>query len=158
MFALRSLCMALFCSLILGHHAHAQSGASSASQALAAKISNACITNWEDPACMAALSDNVIVLASDYASKLKDVGYGEDVLEALKQGCAAATAANTQEVPAEAMRSAMTECANLIASISEQSGIKPDQSLYQLLTYPILCYEGNSLCSVFELQLDAFSG
>lgn len=155
---LRILFVAVFCFLTMGSQAEAQSGASSASQALAAKISQMCIDSWVEPACMASLSDNVTVLASDYAAKLKEVGYGDDVLEALKQGCAAATAASSQEVPAEAMRSAMTQCANLIADISKQSGVKPDQSLYQLLTYPILCYQEDPLCSVFELQLDAFAG
>ncbi len=154
----RIICVAFFCFFIMSYQAEAQSGASSASQALAAKISNNCIDSWSDPACMAALSDNVTVLASDYAARLKNAGYDDSVLEALKQGCAAATAASTQDVPVEAMRSALTECANLIVDINDQSGIKPDQSLYQLLTYPLLCYQEDPLCTVFELQLDAFAG
>ncbi len=115
-------------------------------------IAQKCSGSWEAQDCLKVLSQSTLVLASNYGADLKEQG-NENAAENLKQHCAAATAATRMEVPADAMRSAMTECANIIFDISQKTGVKPDQSHYQLLVYPVMCLSGDANCPAVEKGL-----
>ena len=118
----------------------------------AQKIASTCPGSWEQQTCLEAVSESNITLASNYAETLNNAGKSGQ-LEPLKQLCAASTAATEGEYPPAAMSSAFTECANGIYDISEQSGIKPDQSNYQLLIAAILCLNKDPQCGVLERSM-----
>jgi hypothetical protein len=144
--------VALLIQLAFIFPAAAQGSPSKISQQYASRVSGACLGNWESQACLKAVSESSLAMVSRYAETLKSRG-GSSALETLKQKCAASTAAITQNIPANAMRSAYTECANAIYDISEQTGVKPDQSHYQLLVGPVLCLSKDRRCSAIEQGL-----
>lgn len=118
----------------------------------AKKIASICPGSWEHQNCLEAVSASNITLASNYAQALDDAGKSNQ-LEPLKQLCAASTAATKGEYPPEAMNSAFTECANGIYDISRKSGVKPDQSNYQLLVAAILCLNKDPQCQMLEKSM-----
>ncbi|NCC21570.1 MAG: hypothetical protein EOM26_03810 [Alphaproteobacteria bacterium] len=118
-------------------------------------IAQQCIGNWESQACISILAQSNLVLAANYAEKLEKRGQ-KKATEAVKEHCAAATAATQQDVPAYAMRSAMTECANAIYDISRATKVEPDQSHYQLLVYPTMCLSEDQQCPAIEAGLEDY--
>ncbi len=124
-------------------------------QKYAAGVASACVGNWQSQPCLKASSEAAMALTAKYMASLNQTGKTTQA-ETIKQHCAAATAAMTEQVPADAMRSAYTECANMIYDVSEQTGIKPDQSLYQLLVAPVLCLSGDQRCSMIEQGLASY--
>lgn len=122
----------------------------------ARSIAKACPGNWEAQGCLSTVSASNMDLAVDYMTKLDAAGK-KDAVEEAKQLCAASTAATKGEYPAYAMQSAFTECANGIYDISEKTGVKPDQSHYQLLVGAVLCLSKAKECSVMEQQMQAYA-
>lgn len=118
----------------------------------AKKIASICPGSWEKQSCLEAVSESNITLAGNYAQSLDNTGNSAQI-EPLKQLCAASTAATKGEYPAEAMNSAFTECANGIYDISQQSGVAPDQSNYQLLVAAILCLSKDPQCALLERSM-----
>lgn len=116
-----------------------------------------CPSAWQSKGCIVAMANSNLTLASVYAELLQNGGQS-DSTNALKEHCAASTAAIQVEVPAYAMKSAMTECANTITDISEATGITPDPTHYQLLIGGIFCLEdGNANCPAVEEGLKRLS-
>lgn len=108
-----------------------------------------CVGAWQNQKCMSALSSSTLTMASLYAEALEKSGH-KDAQDPLMQNCAAATAATKVEVPAYAMKSAMTTCANAIYDITESTKIKPNLTHFQLLVEPIFCLGGDERCGKFE--------
>ena len=97
-------------------------------------------------------------MAVKYAGMLEARGK-KDSIEELKQVCAAATVTEEdvgEDVPAYAFQSAYTECANGIYDISEKTGVKPDQSHYQLIVGAVLCLSNAPQCKVLEGQMQKY--
>lgn len=117
-------------------------------------ISKTCPGAWTQAACLKALSSSNHDLAVNYAQSVQNAGKTEAV-EAIKQSCAASTAATQQDYPAKAMQSAFTECANGIYDISQKTGVNPDPTSYQLLVGSILCLSGAPQCAALEQQMRA---
>jgi hypothetical protein len=115
----------------------------------AKQVSRACPGKWEAQPCLKAVSESTLVLASNYAANLQQKGHPKQV-EMIKEHCAAATAARQGEFPANAMRSAFVECANTIVDTTDQTGVAPDASHYQLLVGPVLCLDGDRRCAFIE--------
>jgi hypothetical protein len=113
-----------------------------------------CVGSWQSQNCMKALSSSALTLASLYAEKLEKAGH-KDAQDPLLQNCAAATAATKVEVPAYAMKSALTTCANAIYDITESTKIKPNLTHFQLLVEPIYCLGGDPRCEKLEEILRA---
>ncbi len=123
----------------------------------AGDIARACIGNWENEACLKATSQAAMVLISNYGSKLQQSGHKSSA-EPLKQECAASTAATQEDnIPAYAMKSAYTVCANKIADISGKTGVSPDLSYYQLLVASVICMDKKPNCATFEGALKRFA-
>ena len=123
---------------------------------LAGNVASACIgNNWESQNCLRNVSEGVLYMAADYAARLQHAGQPNGI-ETLKQKCAAATAATQQEVPAYAMESALTTCANSVYTVTQQTGVSPDPDLYQLVIAPILCLKGDERCKGIERQLGQY--
>ncbi len=114
-------------------------------------VSDQCVGRWETQACMKALSEASLSMASYYAERLSKSG-NQKQMEPLKQGCAASTAAIKVKVPAYAMKSALTECANTVSDIVEKTGVQPDISLYQILIAGVLCIGKDQQCAGLESQ------
>jgi hypothetical protein len=121
----------------------------------AGKIAGACLDHWEAPSCLSAVSESNMALLSNYGAALQNGGYAAEA-EQLKQHCAATTAASQETVPAYAMRSALTECANTITDISGKTGVQPDPSHYQLLLAPLLCLSADPRCAPIAEQMKAY--
>lgn len=117
-------------------------------------IAQKCPGSWNRQACLAALSNSVMSMASQYAEALQNTG-NETSLEPLKEHCAAATAATKIEVPVYAMVSAMTECVNAVYDISEATQVKPHLMHYRLTIDTIFCLKGEPQCLSLEKQLIA---
>lgn len=120
----------------------------------ARRVASVCPGNWNSQECMKVVSGSTLVMVANYMKALDEAGKKTEV-ETIKQNCAAATAATQQEVPAYAMLSANTTCANMIYDVSEQTGVVPDQSHYQLLVGPILCMNADRRCPPIEQELAA---
>lgn len=122
----------------------------------AGQVAQSCPGTWENAACLNATSQAALVLISQFASDLQNAGH-EDVTETLKQECAASTAATQKDdIPAYAMKSAYTVCANKIYDISSQTGVKPDPSYYQIMVGTVLCMSNDPQCKIIEDGLDKF--
>lgn len=137
---------------LFGNYVHAQS-APAPSPAVAKEIKNikaACIpARWETPDCLKTMGESNLVLASSYAESLKKDGKTKEA-DQIVQHCAASTAAREQEVPAYAMKSAMTECANTIGDIAQATEITPDLTHYQLFFAGVLCLSQSPECTMVE--------
>lgn len=120
-------------------------------------IRDACIPRWDGQGCMKSLSALNMETASFYAESLDASGRADSdsQLETLKEHCAASTAALKVDVPAYAMQSAMTECVNTISDIVDETTVKPDVSMYQLMVGAILCLGKDTKCNFIEGQLKA---
>lgn len=129
--------------------------ASAISEHNARVMAPACVNKWETQECLRATSQSALEMAATYAEKLDKAGH-KDALEVLKDQCAAATAATRGQYPAYAMTSAYTECANIIVDISDETGINPDQSHYQLLVGAVLCLTKDPRCRVIEQGLNKY--
>ncbi len=121
----------------------------------ASRIANVCLGHWEMPSCLGVVSDSNMVLLSNYGEVLQKGGHNDEA-EQLKQHCAATTAASQQAVPAYAMHSALTECANTIADIAGKTSMQPDPSHYQLLIAPLLCLGTDPRCAGIESQMQSY--
>ncbi len=111
-----------------------------------------CVSDWEKESCLKELSSVSMSMATNYASKL-DAANKKDAMETLKQHCAASTAALKISVPAYAMKSALTECINNVFDISAATLIKPDLTLYQLMTSSVMCLGKEPSCKNIEERL-----
>lgn len=121
-----------------------------------ASIAAACPRDWESEPCLKATSQAAMVLISQYGASLQQGGY-EDAMEPLKQECAASTAATQQDgIPAYAMKSAYTVCANKIGEIAESTGVKPDPSYFQLIFATIICMDKQPQCERMEESIVNF--
>lgn len=119
----------------------------------ARSVANTCLGGqWEKQACLKAVSQNNLIMASEYAGALKEAGKAQEA-EFIKETCAASTAAAQEEFPAYAMRSAFTECVNAIPSAANATGILPDQSQFQLLVAAIQCLDKGEACTAIEQSL-----
>tara|TARA_B100001989_G_scaffold250218_1_gene226916 strand:- start:90 stop:731 length:642 start_codon:yes stop_codon:yes gene_type:complete len=115
-------------------------------------LAQKCPNTWTSQKCLAALAESNKTLISVYAGDLDENGF-KDQLTPLKEHCAASTAASKIEVPAYAMKSAMTECANTIYDISEATQVKPFLSHYQVLVTSIFCLSDDPRCAPLENTL-----
>lgn len=111
-----------------------------------------CVNKWQGQACMVALSSLNMTLTTTYAQALNIAGKNSS-MERLKQNCAASTAALKIDVPAYAMRSAMTQCVNSMVDLSDRTSILPDPSLSQLAVGAILCMDKKPSCAAIENAL-----
>lgn len=134
----------------------AQATPSATSLQYARSIAQACLADWTAQKCLSAVSDSNLVLLSNYGADFQNRKM-ESSAETLKQHCAATTAANQQTVPAYAMHSALTECANTITDLSDQTGVRPDPSHYQLLIAPLLCLGADPSCAQITEQMRAYA-
>jgi hypothetical protein len=133
---------------------HAQEP-SAETQLFAKTLSNSCLKQWETSKCLTNISQATLILAANYAGDLESNGM-IGAVEQIKQNCAAATAGTKGNYPAYAMKSAFTECANIIYDVSEQTNIKPDLSFYQLLVSSIMCLNKDRSCPAIEQGLNAY--
>ena len=121
----------------------------------ASQIASSCPGQWDGQICLKAVSEATMVMASTYGEVLQEQKHDASA-ENLKQHCAAATAASQGVYPAEAMRSAFTECANTMSDISNDTQIMPDPSLYQLLVGAVLCLDKDKTCANVESGLKQY--
>lgn len=119
-------------------------------------VARSCVGNWESQECLAAVSRSALDLAARYAEELSNAGH-DFAIELIKEHCAAGTAAAEGEYPAYAMKSAWTECANIMSDISEATGLNPSTSHYQLLVGPVLCLDKDMRCKSVERGLSRFT-
>jgi len=119
----------------------------------ARNVANTCLGGkWESQPCLKAVSQNNLVMASEYSDVLGRSGKAQEA-EFVKQKCAASTAASKEQFPAYAMRSAFTECVNAIPSVASATGVVPDQSQFQLLVAAIQCLDKTDACAAIEQSL-----
>lgn len=119
----------------------------------AGRAARACLNGrWEEQACLKAISENTLVMASNYGAALQGRGKNK-ASETLKEHCAAATAATKGEYPAYAMRSAYVECANKVYDLTESTKMSPDLSQYQLLVGAVQCLDKSRACKGVESGL-----
>jgi hypothetical protein len=129
---------------------------SSAATSFAKRLARECVGNkWTQPGCLKMVSQNNLVMTSNYMAALQEANKRSHV-ETVKQHCAASTAANKGEYPANAMRSAFVECVNIIADTASATGVKPDQSQFQLLVGAVQCLDKNQACSAIEQALSRY--
>lgn len=144
------------CGLVMPLSAYAQMGGAAQSSKAANKharsVAGKCLGQWKQQSCLKVVSRSALVMASNYGGRLQKQGHNQAVGK-IKNRCAAATAATRRDYKAETMRSAYAECANAILEVSNATGLKPDQSHYQLLVGPVLCIKGDRRCSAIERGL-----
>lgn len=134
----------------------AESQPSSTATDFAARVAKACVgQKWEQQPCLKAVSENNIVMASNYMADLKEANK-ESHSEMVKEHCAASTAATKGEYPANAMRSAYVECVNFIVDTANATGMVPDQSQFQLLVGAVQCLDKTKACSSIEQALKRY--
>lgn len=129
-----------------------QGGETKSARELAGMMAQTCPGSWKSGACLKNISESVLYLAAGYAADLQKSGNSQ-AIETLKQKCAAATAATSQDVPAYALESALTECVNNIYGIQQDTGVNPDADLYQLAVVSTLCLKNDPKCKGLENQL-----
>lgn len=117
-------------------------------------IHESCVQNWGDQSCMQSISATSKDMLEAYAVALEKSGHKAQV-ETVKNQCAATTAAAKTKVPAYAMKSALTECANTISDVVAEVTVQPDLVLYQLLVGSIFCLGKEEPCPVFEKGISA---
>lgn len=111
-----------------------------------------CLGTWSSQKCMQILSSSAMALTKDYAYSLNKGGQTTH-LEPLRQNCAASTAATRVDVSPKVQRSAIGTCVNHIATVYEQTNIRPHPDLYQLLAGAVFCFDKNSACVIVEQGL-----
>ncbi|MDB5490233.1 MAG: hypothetical protein JWO78_82 [Micavibrio sp.] len=111
-----------------------------------------CPGKWDSAECLSVLSTSNLAMASNFGAALKNKGLETDA-EQVKQHCAASTAAQKQAYPGYAMKSAFIECANLIADITQKTGVQPDLSQYQLMVGATMCLDNDIRCAGIAEQL-----
>lgn len=155
-YAIKSMILATLVAFVFTPVAHAQQKRPSKTAVQhAAAVSQICPKAWSGQACLATMSESNLVMAANYAATLQEKGH-KDAAEEIKEHCAAATAATRGEYPAYAMRSAFVDCANTIVDTSNDTGITPDQSHYQLLVGAVFCLDGDRRCSIIEQGLKKY--
>ncbi|MBL4803602.1 MAG: hypothetical protein JKY71_01955 [Alphaproteobacteria bacterium] len=133
-----------------------ESQPSSTATSFAQRIAQACVSGkWEQQPCLKAVSENNLVMASNYIAALDEAGKKQQG-EMVKQKCAASTAATKGEYPANAMRSAYVECVNHVVDTVKATGMLPDQSQYQLLVGAVQCLDKATACSAIEQGLSRY--
>lgn len=120
----------------------------------ARRIAGVCPDQWETQNCLRTISESNLVLAATYMEDLQTQGY-DQASDKIEQHCAASTAATQGTYPVYAIKSAFTECANMIYDVSEETDVLPDQSHYQLLVGPVLCLHNDRRCNAIEQGLYA---
>lgn len=115
-------------------------------------VAVSCVGQWRTASCIQAMGKSNKDLVINYASALNAKG-AKAALDILKQGCAAATVAEKNNMPSKAFASAYNECSNTIYDLSSRTNTLPDQSHYQLLVAGALCMDGDSRCGQFEAQM-----
>lgn len=151
MFCIRKLIIAVTVFYVVAFPVQAQT-VSPDSMTHARNIANVCPNAWDSEACLKAVSESNLVMVSNYGAVLQEKKL-EAQAETLKQHCAASTAAREQVYPAYAMKSAFTECANIISDLVDQTKIRPDVDHYQLLVVPVLCLSQDARCVPLEKAL-----
>jgi len=150
-----------FCFFVTSIPVHAQTAAQQGGvpQAVSSQIisiQKSCLpSRWQTPDCLKAMGESNLIMASNYAEALQN-GDHKPAADELLQHCAASTAAREQEVPAYAMTSAMTECANTMGEIAQNTGIRPDPTHFQLFIAGVLCLSQNLQCAALEKGIAAF--
>jgi len=114
-----------------------------------------CIGKWENQDCIKELSSIAMDTTTNYA-ELLDAANKKSSMEPLKQHCAASTAALKMSVPAYAIKSAITECVNIIADINDKTAVKPNLNLYQLMVSSVMCLDKKPSCKEIETKLSSF--
>lgn len=137
--------------------AHAAGGASEEALASAQLLGEYCPGQWESASCLKAVSQSNLVMVSNYGGALQESGKAQ-AAEQIKQHCAASTAGTEGDYPAYAMKSAFIECANTISTVSEQTGMTPDLSHYQLLVGATMCLDKAAGCANIEQTLRQHAG
>ncbi|MCF8495284.1 MAG: hypothetical protein K9G62_01305 [Alphaproteobacteria bacterium] len=121
----------------------------------ARKVAQACPGQWEDHACSVTVSQAAKYMVIKYAEDLDKRGL-KNAVEYLKDHCAASTVIDQTDVPAYAVKSAFTECANGIVDIANEAKVKPDPSYMELFGGAIWCMENKQpVCGEIERQLMA---
>ena len=120
-------------------------------------LANRCVGSWESQPCLEMLAAVSMNVTAHYAQSLKNGGHEHD-MEDLKQSCAASTAAMQQDVPAYAMKSAMTECANKISDINDDTQISPNVNHYQMIVIGVMCLGEDPSCAMLEKQITSMAG
>lgn len=133
----------------------AQAAADPMAVKFARQVVQVCPGAWDKPDCLTILSHSNYMMLANYGAALQENNQAA-AAENLKQHCAAATAHREQAFPAYAMRSAFVECANTISDISDQTGLRPHQDLYQLLVLPVYCLDGHATCPMIEKSLQRY--
>lgn len=121
----------------------------------AQQVARTCTGAWTKPDCLTILSHSNYMMLANYGAVLQESNQMA-AAENLKQHCAAATAHREEAFPAYAMRSAFVECANTISDIVDQTGVLPNQDLYQLLLLPVYCLDGHATCPMIEMSLKRY--
>lgn len=121
----------------------------------AKNVANSCLGKWDSALCIKAMGASNKDLAINYAETLNAQGQKAS-LDAIKNGCAAATVDEKGEFPASAFASAYSECINTIYDITTKTNVLPDQSHYQLLVAGGLCLNADPRCAMFEQQMKAW--
>jgi hypothetical protein len=111
-----------------------------------------CPQKWETQECLSTVSKISLGMAEAYEVSLKEAGHDAFIPE-MKNLCAASTAASQGEYPANAMRSAFTECANGLYDLSQKTGIKPHEQAYPFLVMAVICLSGDEQCAMLEANL-----
>ena len=142
---------------ILTMPAQAGSGVSADGMAAARLVGAHCPGQWEAPACLKAVSQSNLTMVSNYGEALHN-GRKAQAAEQVKEHCAASTAATEGNYPAYAMKSAFIECANTITTITEQTGMTPDLSQFQLLVGAAMCLDKGAGCAGIETTLSQLAG
>lgn len=111
-----------------------------------------CPGRWDSAECLSVISSSNLAMASNFGAALKNKGLDADA-EQVKQHCAASTAAQKQAFPGYAMKSAFIECANLVADVSQKTGVQPDLGQYQLMVGATMCLDNDIRCAGIAEQL-----
>lgn len=148
--------LAIFCATVMGMTMAAQpSQAQKISPQVmthARTVAINCVGQWRTASCIQAMGKSNKDLVINYATALNAKG-AKAALDILKQGCAASTVAEKNNMPSKAFASAYNECSNTIYDLTNRTNTLPDQSHYQLLVAGALCMDGDSRCGDFEVQM-----
>lgn len=122
----------------------------------ATQAAQACLTDWQSPACINTLSTSKLNMAETYSQTLERRGYTNAANLIFRHCHNGGVLDEPQPYPPYAMQSASTQCANAIAHVEGHTGIQPDMGQYQLMIGSVYCMEGDPRCQYVTDTLQTY--
>lgn len=118
----------------------------------ARNLHNSCSGHWSKSNCLKSTAYLSRELSNDYYKKLTEAGK-TDELVILRGMCDPVAEAINQAVNEHTHRQEMQKCVNTIADLSAMTRVNPDNGMYKLASWSVICMANGSKCTQLEKNL-----